>query len=193
MRRKQPVFFGITLNPGLAKDVDSATNNTAARVPAMAPLTGGELFDIAAFALNPQPFFENFVQAITGVLAATGTTGIVVENNASPNLIEQHRRFVRDRESASRFVRLDGVGGTVYRATALIRRGSSRRTSRSRGRWGPAVPQSVLRQFLSSRGFPDHRQLGRCPGGPAGDGKSRRALGIAASPIQTPKYDAFGQ
>ena len=47
VQARSAVFFGITLNPNLPNDSDSATNNTGARYGELARSSGGQLFDIA--------------------------------------------------------------------------------------------------------------------------------------------------
>ena len=187
-RTQSAIFFGITLNPSLPNDVDSATNNTDARYGELARRTGGELFDIAAFALNPQPFFESFTQAITGVLAAAGTTGIVVENNASPTLLNNIVASLETGITIDATSTTTVVGGTVYQGNGTDSTGIVTESfPLQRGRRDPAVPRSVLQQLLSRRGFPDYRQLGRCSGGPAGDGASQRAAGNRGVPDSNPE------
>jgi len=193
-RTQSATFFGITLNPNLPNDIDSPTNNTDARYGELARRTGGALFDIAAFALNPQPFFESFVQALSGVVAGPGTAGIVVENSASPTLLNN---IVAALETG---IRIDAssvttvVGGTVYQdndtdATGIVTESFPLR-----------VPSGIklFRDPYFGNFYPS-------PGSPIIDSsvdalEDRFAmvqvsgpLGIAPSPIVTPDYDALGQ
>ena len=194
LRARSAIFFGITLNPDVPNDVDSATNNTAERYGAMAAATGGGLYDIATFARDPLPFFTGFTQAITGVLAATGTTGIVVENNASPTLLNN---IVAALETG---IRVDAtsattvVGGTVYQGNGTDTLGIA--TESFPLRVANGVP--LFRDPYFGNFYP-------APGAPIIDSsvdaledrltmvQVSQPLGIAASPIQTPDYDAYGQ
>ncbi len=191
---RSAVFFGLALNPNLPFDSDSATNNTGARYGQLARRTGGQLFDIAAFALDPQPFFESFTAAVTGVLAAAGTTGILVENNASPtllnNVVAALETGIRiDASSASTV-----VGGTVYQGNVTDSTGVGSED------FALIVDEGIelFRDPLLGNFYP-------AAGSPLVDSavdalEDRLAmvqvsepLGIAASPIQTPKYDSLGQ
>jgi len=193
-RSRAAIFFGITLNPNLPNDIDSPTNNTNARYGEFARRTGGGLFDIAAFALDPQPFFESFVQALSGVVVGPGTTGILVENNASPTLLNN---IVAGLETG---IRVDAssnttvVGGTVYQDNETDTTGIATESFPLR------VPGGVrlFRDPFFGNFYP-------APGSPIIDSsvdalEDRLAmiqvsapLGIAQSPIVTPNYDALGQ
>ena len=193
-RTQSAIFFGIALNPSLPNDVDSATNNTDARYGELARRTGGGLFDIAAFALNPQPFFESFTQAITGVLAAAGTTGIVIENNASPTLLNNIVASLETGITIDATSTTTVVGGTVYQGNGTDSTGIVTESFPLR----VADGIRLFRDPFFSNFYP-------AAGSPIIDSsvdalEDRLAmvqvsapLGIAASPIQTPKYDAFGQ
>ncbi len=188
------VFFGLALNPSLPFDFDSATNNTDARYGELARRTGGQLFDIASFALNPQPFFDGLTEAISGVLASAGTTGILVENNASPtllnNVVAALETGIRiDTSSASTV-----VGGTVYQGNGTPAMGIVAEDF-------PLYPADDIKLFRD----PSFANFYPAAGSPIVDSaidaledrwemvQVSAPLGIAPSPIQTPKYDAWGQ
>jgi len=188
------VFFGLALNPNLPFDFDSATNNTDARYGELARRTGGQLFDIASFALNPQPFFDGLTAAISGVLASSGTTGIQVESNASPtllnNVVAALETGIRiDTSSASTV-----VGGTVYQGNGTPAMGIVAEDF-------PLYPADDIQLFRD----PSFGNFYPAAGSPIVDSavdaledrwemvQVSAPLGIAPSPIQTPEYDAWGQ
>jgi len=188
------IFFGLALNPNLPYDSDSATNNTAVRYGELARETGGQLFDIAAFALNPQPFVEGFTAAITGTLAAAGTTGIAVENNASPtllnNVVVALETGIRiDASSASTV-----VGGTVYQGNVTASTGVNVEDFALHvGDDIKLFRDAWLGNFYPAAGSPIVDSSVDALEDRAAMIQVSEPLGIAASPIQTPAYDAFGQ
>ena len=188
------IFFGITLNPDLPNDVDSPTNNTDARYGELARRTGGEVFDIAAFALDPQPFFEGFVDALSGVLVGPGTTGILVENSASPTLLNN---IVVALETG---IHIDDtslttvVGGTVYQdnetdAIGIVTESFPLRVASGVtlfrdpyfGNFYPSANSPIIDSSVDA--LEDRQSMTQVS----------QPLGIAPSPIATPNHDALGQ
>lgn len=188
------VFFGLALNPNLPFDSDSATNNTDARYGELARRTGGQLFDIATFAFNPQPFFAGLTQAISGVLAAAGTTGILVENNASPTLLNNVVASLATGISIDASSASTVVGGTVYQGNTADAAGVTAEDfplylsgdielfrNPSFGNFYPAASSPLVDSAVDA--LEDRWEMVQVSD----------PLGIAPSPIQTPKYDAWGQ
>ncbi len=191
---RSAIFFGVALNPDLPNDIDSATNNTDARYGELARRTGGRLFDIAGFANDPRPLFDGVVDVLTGLLAQPGTTGIAVENNASPTLLNN---VVVGLETG---IRVDAssattvIGGTVYQDNQTNATGIGAES------FPLQIPSTVamFRDPLFGNFYPS-------PNSPLIDSsidalEDRLAmtqvsgpLGIAPSPIITPKFDASGQ
>ncbi len=191
---RNAVFFGLTLNPDLPYDADSATNNTDARYGEFARRTGGQIFDISAFSLDPTPFFESFTAAVTGVIAAPNTTGIRVEYNASPTLLNnvvvaQETGILVDTSSATTV-----VAGTVYQSNGTDLTGAS-------GEQYPLRVGSEVRLFRD----PAAGNFYPAPGSPAIDSalesfeqrleleQVAAPVGIGTSPLLVFKHDAYGQ
>ncbi|MCU0870776.1 MAG: pre-peptidase C-terminal domain-containing protein, partial [Pirellulaceae bacterium] len=79
----EAVFFGITMNPSIATDSDGDPNHYSQ----IAAATGGQVFDIGTFRLDPASFFEAFTAAVTGGVVRPASVGIEVINGASPTIL----------------------------------------------------------------------------------------------------------
>lgn len=82
----EAVFFGITLDPSVVietVDAPPAPNHYSQ----IAAATGGQIFNIGSFRLDPTGFFEAFTAAVTGGVVRPAAAGIVVRDNASPTIL----------------------------------------------------------------------------------------------------------
>ena len=161
-----------------------------------ATATGGALFSIASFLANPVVFFDSFTQTLVGAVGGggTATAGIVVENNASPTLMNNVVAGFQDG-----IIIGAGSGSTVINSTAF--RDNTNNVVGAGLGFSPLLLQPTDPLFVN----PGRGNFLPADGSPIVDsslnllqdrfnyGNFKDELGIPLSNINAPDRDALGQ
>ncbi|HRX78885.1 MAG TPA: pyridoxal-phosphate dependent enzyme, partial [Pirellulaceae bacterium] len=189
LRQRNAVFFGI-VNPDRP-----GPNNTSSTYEAFAQVTGGATFDIDDFLRDPTAFFISFSNAfLSSVSGAASGTAILVDNNASPtilnNIIANTASGLTDRGTGTvigaNFFQGNNLNGSVG-TNAIIAQPDAQ------GNLPPLFVEPRLGNFYLAQGtaaidsslnsFQDRPNFVAV----------KSPLGLAESPVVAPEFDAFGQ
>ncbi len=189
LQQRKAVFFGID-NPDAP-----GPNNTASTYEAFAQVTGGSTFDIDDFLLDPTSFFISFSNAfLSAVGGAASGTAILVDNNASPtilnNIIANTARGLTDLGTGT------VIGANFFQGNTnpgSLGTNAIVAQPNAQGNLPPLFVEPRLGNFYLAKGtaaidsslnsFQDRPNFVAV----------KSPLGLAESPIVAPEIDAFGQ